>query len=264
MTALIALAKEPPAKPNLKVIFGRIACILAPFVLWEVLPRIGVVPEKMLPRFSEVLVAGYEIFTEENIFKHIGTTVVEVGLSFVIVVPMSILVGYMIGINPYVRSILEPIVNYFVGVLKSIFLPLLILALGLGITQKVVFGVLQAVFIVTATMITGMRSVPDGLPEYTRLQRATPWQKFVHMYMPAVMPVVLEGVRLGMIFSMTGVLLAEMYASQTGLGRLVAQYGRAFDLSKLLAVALLVAVISIFINTALTALERRAGRWRAN
>lgn len=241
---------------------SRIGWILIPLALWEFIPRTGVVSSSTLPPFSDVIAAAMRILGDPESYEHISTTLAEVLIAFVIVVPLAVVSGYLIGLNSYVRSILEPIVSFFVGVPKSIFLPLLILALGLGITQKVAFGVLQAVFIVTVTMIAGMREIPDGLQEYTRTQRASRWQDFWHLYRPAVTPVVVEGVRLGMIYTMTGVLLAEMYASRRGLGQLIAAYGTRFDIESLLAVVLIVAVISIIINVALAAYGRRVGRWR--
>ena len=77
-----------------------------------------------------------------------------------------------------------------------------------------------------------------------------------------MLPVIDEGLRLGMIFNITGVLFAEMYVSRAGLGHLVSNWGMSFEMVKLFAGILLAAVLSIAVNETLRWYEKRIGAWR--
>lgn len=238
------------------------ASILGPLVAWEFFPRAGLAGTGFLPPLSEVLRELVRMFLEGGIFLHVAVTSAEILTAFLIATPLAVGLGFFLGLNPYWRAVAEPLVSYFVGVPKSVFLPLFILAVGIGFRQKVLFGVFQAFFVITITMVSGMRDLPASLITYGKSQRASPLQMFWHIYRPAVTPVVVEGLRLGMIFAVTGVTLAEMYASRDGLGQLIASAGRSYNLSRMLAVVLIVALISVAINESLRLYERRVGRWR--
>lgn len=240
----------------------RATIIVIVAATWEALPRTGVVSSLLLPPLTDVLAALVRLVVGGDIWPDVVTTGTEVLLAFVIVVPASLAIGFALGLSDYWRAVFEPLVSFLVGVPKSIFLPLFILALGLGMAQKVAFGVFQAVFVIIVTMTAGMRSVPPSAVVFGRSQAASPLQMFWHVYRPAVTPIALEGIRLGMVFTVTGVVLAEMYASRAGLGQLVSNAGRSYDLANLLAVVILVAALSMAFNAALRSYERRATAWR--
>ena len=87
-------------------------------------------------------------------------------------------------------------------------------------------------------------------------------QIYLEIYLPAMLPIILEGLRLGMIFNITGVIFAEMYASRRGLGNLVATWGMQFDMKSLFAGIVLAAALAIIINETLRHFENKLGQWR--
>ena len=91
---------------------------------------------------------------------------------------------------------------------------------------------------------------------------ATRRQLYVEIYLPAMLPILLEGLRLGMIFNITGVLFAEMYASRAGLGHLVALWGMRFEMVNLFAGIALASILAILINETLRHYENKLSRWR--
>jgi NitT/TauT family transport system permease protein len=78
-----------------------------------------------------------------------------------------------------------------------------------------------------------------------------------------MLPILLEGLRLTVIFGFTAVLLAEMYASRTGVGHQIASWGENFMMDRLFAGVLLLAVLAIVLNEAVRAVETRFGHWRS-
>jgi NitT/TauT family transport system permease protein len=92
---------------------------------------------------------------------------------------------------------------------------------------------------------------------------ATRAQLIWRVYVPSMMPILLETLRIAMIFNFTGVLIAEMYASRTGIGQLVANWGEQFQMPQLFAGVILLAAIAIVFNEIIRALEARCSTWRA-
>jgi NitT/TauT family transport system permease protein len=135
--------------------------------------------------------------------------------------------------------------------------------LGIGINQKVVFGVVQAFFVVALSTLVAVRGVPSGFTLLGRALNASSRQMYWHIYLPYMLPVIVQGVRVGVIYAATGILFAEMYASRGGLGRFINIWGSSYDLPKMLAGTILAAISAIAINSALRFCEGRVGRWRA-
>ena len=91
---------------------------------------------------------------------------------------------------------------------------------------------------------------------------ATRTQILLRVYVPSMMPVLLEALRISMIFNFTAVMIAEMYASRTGIGHLIANWGENFQLPQLFAGVILLAAVAIAFNETVRLLERRCSNWR--
>jgi NitT/TauT family transport system permease protein len=145
---------------------------------------------------------------------------------------------------------------------KSIFLPMFILAFGIGFQQKVAYAAFSTVFIVIMTATAAVESVRADHLLVARSYGATRTQVIGRVYLPSMLPVLLEALRLSMIFNFTGVLIAEMYASRTGIGQLIASWGENFQMTQLFAGVVLLATAAILINETIRWLETRCSAWR--
>jgi len=105
-------------------------------------------------------------------------------------------------------------------------------------------------------------SVPRQLILLGRSCGASTWQLYTRIYVPAMLPIVLEGIRLGMIFNITGVILAEMYASKSGLGFLIYSWADTFQMPHLFAGIFVATLMSIIVNEGIRVYEKRVSKWR--
>jgi NitT/TauT family transport system permease protein len=143
-----------------------------------------------------------------------------------------------------------------------VMLPLFILFFGIGVLSKAVFAFSLGVFPVLLNVIAGSRMVDRTLVTTAYCMGASRAGIFLKVVLPAALPSVITGLRVGMTQTVLGVLLAELYASNTGLGYFVTLYSQTFKPAQLFALFFVVAAISIVVNEGLRALERRASRWR--
>jgi NitT/TauT family transport system permease protein len=241
----------------------RTAIVVALFAAWEVGSRIGLVDARLLPPASAVFARAGELLATPGFRDHLWTTLGQTLAAFLVAVPLGAVLGLAIAENRYASEVLKPLVFFVFSIPKSIFLPMFILAFGIGFGQKVAFGVFSAIFIMMMTAFAAVSSVKREHLTVAKAMGATFPQTVRNVYLPSMAPVLLEAVRLAMIFNFTGILLAEMYASRTGVGNQIGLWGQSFMLDRLLAGILIVSVIAILFNETVRAVETRIGHWRA-
>jgi len=236
--------------------------VAAFFLLWEALSVTGIVNARLLPSASETLRTLFDLLQRANVLYALGVTGSEVMLAFVLAVPVAAMIGLLIAENRYVSDVLRPLLFFAFSIPKSIFLPMFILVFGVGFAQKVSFGFFSTIFIVIMSTTAAVESVKVEYLTVARSYGATPMQTAFRVYLPSMLPVLLESLRIAMIFNLTGVLLAEMYASREGIGHMIANWGENFQMKQLLAGVVLISVIAIIFNELVRWIETRCSHWR--
>lgn len=243
------------------VITHVVALLLALLVWWGI-TEAELVQEFLLPKPYNVGLTFWEIITKTDTWENMGHTALAVGLSALIAIPLGSLIGFASAANPYWKEVLRPILYFPLSIPKSIFLPLFILAFGISPVQTVAFGVFSIMFLMVVTAMSAVEAVSDDHVRVARSYGASFGQTIRLIYLPSMMPVLLEGIRLSFIFGFTGVLVAEMYASRGGFGRSLASWGESFQVDLLLAGVILVSILAIGVNEIIRQIERRFERWR--
>jgi ABC-type nitrate/sulfonate/bicarbonate transport system permease component len=246
-----------------KVLLIRVALLGSLLVLWEIAPRLGWTDPEVFPPLSLVLRTLVELLQDSRFMGNMLITAQRVVMAFLIAAPFSIAVGIYVGERVALYRAVSPLLQLSLSIPQSILLPVFILALGIGSLQKVVFGITHIVFIVILNAIIAARSVPTGFSLVARSFGATAAETYLKFYLPAMVPYLMTGLRLGLILDIIGVLLAEMYGSRDGVGIMIFMWGEyPGSAHKLMAGVVLISIFTIAINESLRAWEQRLGRWR--
>ena len=244
------------------LVAGRLLILAALLLVWEVLPRAGLVDAELLPPFSAAFMAMVRMLGRPAIQADLLTSAAEVGVAFAASIPLGLLLGLALGESRAFARVADPLIFFLFGLPKSIFLPMFILTLGIGFGEKVAFGVFSTALIVTMSAAAAVRSVKPEHRLVARSYGATPLQVAAQVYLPSMLPVLLEGLRTALIFTVTAIMLAEVYASRSGFGHRLADWGENSDMTQLLAGVLLVSIAAILINEAMRWMEQRCSAWR--
>jgi len=244
------------------LIAARLALLAIVLASWETLPRAGLVDPRMLPPFGDVLRMLVELLGRANVQAAIAVSGAEFLVAFLVAIPAGAALGILIAESEYAGEIFKPMLFYAFSVPKSIFLPMFILVFGIGFQQKVAYAAFSTVFVVIMCATAAVESVKQDHLLVARSCGATRAQIIRRVYVPSMMPVLLEALRLSMIFNFTGVLIAEMYASRTGIGQLMANWGENFQLRQLFAGVVFIATVAILLNESIRWLEGRCSIWR--
>jgi ABC-type nitrate/sulfonate/bicarbonate transport system permease component len=241
---------------------ARIAITVAIFALWEFLSRGGIVNPRLLPSASDTLATLGDLLQRTSVRSDLAVTASEVLAAFALAVPFGALIGYLIAEHRYFADVVKPLLFFAFSIPKSIFLPMFILVFGVGFAQKVGFGFFSTIFIVIMSTTTAVESVKMEYLTVARSYGATSTQTAFRVYLPSMLPVLLEALRISMIFNLTGVILAEMYASRDGIGHQIATWGENFQMKQLLAGVVLIAAIAMAFNELIRWVETRCSHWR--
>lgn len=141
-------------------------------------------------------------------------------------------------------------------------LPWIVLLLGFGTAPAVAYGALHGLFPILVLVIGGVRDVDRTLITVARAYGARPWQVYWKVILPASVPSVLASLRLGLVFSLLGVLIVEMFAGVRGMGHVMNAFANGFQAAHLFAATALVSTASIAIVLGLDHLNERLSHWR--
>jgi len=228
---------------------------------WAIASRFALVDASFLPPLAHVCAILWGFLHDAAFLGDLELTATEVAVAFLIAAPLAISSGFLLGERLHLAETFNPVVHLVLAVPQSIFLPVFILAFGIGFLEKVLFGITHAYFIILVNSFAAVRSIPPALVAAARVFGATRSQVYTRIYLPAMLPLILTGLRLGMILCIIGVLLAEMYASRRGIGRLIFSWGESYQLPELMAGILIVSILTIAVNEAMRLLELRVGRF---
>jgi ABC-type nitrate/sulfonate/bicarbonate transport system permease component len=247
---------------SMGVKLARATIVVAIFAGWEALSRTGVVNPRLLPSASETLATLGELLQRTSVRNDLLATASEVLAAFALAVPFGCLIGFLIAENRYFADVMKPLLFFAFSIPKSIFLPMFILVFGVGFAEKVGFGFFSTIFIVIMSTTTAVESVKMDYLTVARSYGATSVQTAFRVYLPSMLPVLLEALRVSMIFNLTGVILAEMYASRDGIGHQIATWGENFQMKQLLAGVVMIAGIAMAFNETIRWVETRCSHWR--
>ena len=238
------------------------ALVLALVGLWEGMVRLGRLDAGVAPAPSTVLDALIRLLRRPEVLQSLGVTAWEVLAAFLLAVPAGLLLGFLLAEVPLLGALFRPLVNFLFGVPKSIFLPVFILVFGVSTLQKIAFGVFTTIFVLIVGGIAAVQSVPRELILVSRVYGASRGQIIREIYLPAMAPILLESIRLGMVFNITAILLCEIYGARDGIGYRIAAWGENMQMPQLYAALVIVALAAVAVNEVLRAVEGRLTAWR--
>jgi NitT/TauT family transport system permease protein len=188
------------------------------------------------------------------------THVTETGRAFVLALVIAVLggvsLGVILGLGRLAGDVAEPILVTLYSVPKIVLYPLVLLCFGLGMSAKVAFGVMHGLIPITLFSMNAIRQMKPVYRRTSQVLRLTTWQTALTVIVPAILPEIISGVRLGFSLTLLGVLIGEMFASQRGLGFLLTSAINLGQIDTIMAIALLLTVFAIACNTLMMMFDR--------
>lgn len=241
--------------------------VVVPFAViiagWQLLASMRIYSEVLFPGPWIVAQSAWEITASGEIFKHIGASLWNLGLGFLVGAGLAIPLGLLMGLARGVAGFFEPVITFFQAIPGLAWIPLAILWLGAG-QAAVIFIIFTSVFFpVLYSMLAGVRSTEPAMIDAARTMGASTATIIRHVILPSSLPNLVTGLRLSVGYGFRTLVAGEMVVATAGLGFMIFD-ARSYMRSDLVLVGMIViGVIWLAIDrTFLVTLERRTiQRW---
>ena len=254
---MTAVARRRRSMPALSGSAASVVAFAAFVLSWKALVVIGGYPPFILPPPEQVAARFVSAWADGTIGPHAARTVVEIVLGFSLGASLALVVGYILARRPLAERLLSP---YLVAAQATPILalaPLLALWFGPGLAAKVVICALIVFFPVAIATMVGVRAVDARLLELARSLRATRRQVVTTLEIPAALPAIFGGLRVGVTLAVVGAIVGEWAGADRGLGLLVnLARGSLFDIPLLFATLLTIALLGIVLYGLVVLVER--------
>ncbi|MDR4127146.1 ABC transporter permease [Yanghanlia caeni] len=254
--------KKSSSPARWQIYLWRIAVIIVLALLWEWGANTGFLDHRFVGRPSGIGHALYEIMTGPTIWTHASSTIIATILAFFIGSILGIACGLVLAAWPLLDDILDPIIVGLNSIPRVALAPLFILWFGIGIESKAFAGFSLVFFILLITTRSGLKNADPDLLLMARTLCASKLQTFLTVVVPISVPAIFSGLELAAVYSLLGVVVAEMIASQAGLGVVVSQYAQTFAINETFAVLIILGVLSALLATAVQLVEAWVLKWK--
>jgi len=227
---------------------------------WQIAPRLRVVDPFYTSDPVRVLLAGVDVVRGGTLGHDAAVSLSEFVFGFALALSVAVPVGLLLGAFPVLRELIDPPIMAIYATPQLALLPIFVLWLGIGMGSKIAVVFLGAAIPIVVNTIAGVRQVDRSLVLAARSFGATQRDVFARVILPASLPSVILGVRLGVSRAILGVVVAEMYVSQDGIGNQIMRLGSAFRVDRLLVYVLLVSAFGLVMTNVVRRLEERFAR----
>jgi NitT/TauT family transport system permease protein len=247
---------------TLRVRALQVVSVAALLAVWEAVARAGWVDPLFVPAPSAVAAAFVRVGAAA--LTGLGDTLAKTAIAYVISVVGGVGGGILLGSVRPLREATNPFVIALYGMPKILVLPWIVLLLGFGTLPAIVYGAIHGLFPILVLVTGAVRDVDQNLLTVARAFGARRRQLYWNVVLPAIVPTVLTGMRLGIVFCLLGVLIVEMFAGVRGMGHVLGSLANGFRAPELFAATALVSAASIVIVLSLDALNDRLSHWRGD
>ncbi|MDR1511162.1 MAG: ABC transporter permease [Synergistaceae bacterium] len=242
----------------LKGIFGIVAFL----VLWEACSRLGVIDSVFIPPFSKICTSLWSLAASGELGYHsrisLFRAVAGLGIGISAAVPLGLLVGEI----PIVERFLGPILQTFRQTSTLALVPVFILLLGLGETSKVSMIVWGVSWPILLSTISGVKSVDPLFIKAAKSMNESRFGILTKIILPAALPHIFTGIRLGATSSIMLLIIAEMWGASAGLGFLIYDFQIKYQIPEMFSIIALFSILGLVWNYVLVAAEKKVIKWK--
>lgn len=257
---VVQTATRPSGLANWRVWIYPTVFLVVLVLLWELVARLELVASYILP--APTAVVERMIRDWDVVWDHTVTTLVEIGVGFVLGTLVGIVLALPIAYSAVFRNTIYPLIVASQAVPKIAIAPLLVLWLGFGLWPKIVITALMVFFPVVVTAAEGFGSVDRSLLELLRSVSAPRSQVFTRVTLPHALPRIMAGLKIGITLAVVGAIVGEWVGADSGLGYLLVYANTFLDSTLLFAALVLLVVIGVVLFSLIGGVERLLMPWQ--
>jgi len=255
----VGVGAEPDRR---RVIFARLAVLVVFLGLWQLVGAVGLVDAFWISTPALIAQELWHLLESGALAGDVAVTIYEALVAFVISSALGIICGLLLARSPFWDDVLAPFVLALNSLPRVALAPLIILWFGIGVMAKVVTAFTLVFFILLVNTLGGAKNVDNDIITIARLMGASERDILWKVTFPSALPWIFTGLNLGLTYSLLGVIVAEILASNHGLGYLIAASAASFNTAGVFAGLITLAVVAWLFSLIMRKVEARLLRWK--
>jgi NitT/TauT family transport system permease protein len=252
---------------RLKLLLLQILVMIVALAIWHVISNFPIFGDVKTIRFFfstpiDVLARTWKQLTGAEIYWHLGITLTETVLAFVIGSAAGIFFGFAFARNALLAAVFDPYIKAANALPRVVLAPIFALWFGLGIWSKVALGFTLVFFIVFFNVYQGVKEVSPTVLANARMLGMNERQLFRHVYWPSALTWMFSSLHTSVGFALVGAVVGEYLGSSAGLGYKIHEAESVFDVTGVFSGMLILALFVILIDSLVTMVENRLLVWR--
>ena len=230
--------------------------------LWELACSASWISPVLLSPPSAIVTNGWTSLAEGRWNEDFATTFLAFGIGFALATVLGTLAGVAMGASRAVFNLINPYVVAMNALPKIVLCPLIMIWFGTGMGARIFLGAVMAGFPIIASTLTGVQSIDRDFITLAKAYRASRWKIFKDVLLPSIAPYVLSGMRVGVNYTMVGVLIVEFFASSKGVGYRLYAYSQNFQIDLFFVLLIVTVLFVLACSSVIHRAELRFGDWR--
>lgn len=237
--------------------FGLLVGIL---IIWELMTALKIVDSFFISSPSKIFLTAVELFGSNDIFMHMGITLLECILGFVISTMLGAIIAVLLWWSEYARKIIEPYLVILNSIPKIALGPVIIIWIGLGMKAIVAMAVLTCIIITITTILGGMLSCDSDKILLMKSMGASKYQILCKLLLPYSIPNFISVLKINIGLSWIGTIMGEYLASRAGLGYLIVYGGQVFKLDLVMTSVVLLSIMAAGMYFLIRLIEKKVNK----
>ena len=244
-----------------RLVYGLIG-IVGFIVFWEIGSRQGFISAYFFSSPTAILAAGIREVQIPRFWVDVRASLTEFVAGYALAIVLAIPLGLLAGWYRRLQYALDPWLNFLNALPRIALLPVIVIAVGLGLASKILVAFLGAFFAIIIPTIQGVRTVDRRYLDVATSFGASRRRVFLTVVAPATVPFIVTGLRLGIARALIGVVTGELYAATVGLGVMIKFASDALQTDRLLFGVLIFTFVGLIGVEGIRRLEKYFQRWR--
>lgn len=236
--------------------------ILATLLVWDLVTRFGKLPAFILPSPWQVAARFWKALTDGSLLTHTGVTLAEILLGLLVGTCAAVVLGYAVAKSRFFERLAAPYLVASQAIPVVAVAPLLVIWFGPGMFSKMLICALIVFFPVLVNTVVGVRAVPRSLHDLMRSLRARRGQILRKLEIPAALPILLGGLRIGATLSVIGAVVGELVGADQGLGFLVNAARGQYDTALVFVAVFTLIILALALYGIVALLENKLLTWQ--
>ena len=247
-------------KKQILVHLTQLIIIITLFTIWEILARAKVINTFLYSSPTKILETIINLFKENTLFSHIGITIYEVIISFILSTVIAIVIATTLWWNKFLAKVLNPYITILNSLPKVALGPLIIIWFGASIKSIIIMSLLISIFITIINLYQGFILTNQNYITLLKSFKASKLNIFYKVIIPSNKDNILSTLKINMSMNFIGIIMGELLVSKKGLGYLIMYGSQVFNINLVITSIIILGILSFILYYSINYIEKKLSK----